>query len=123
MIKAVVSRDESSHQIELEGPRQESLVGKRIGDSVDGEDVGLPGYTLEVRGGSDSDGFPMRRDLDGTARRKVLLSGGEGFNPSRPGERRRKTVRGNSVSGDTVQVNLVVTEAGERPLQELIEES
>ncbi len=123
MIKAVISHGATSHQVELEGSREDALIGKKIGDTVRGDEIGLPGYTLEIRGGSDSDGMAMRRDVEGSVRKRLLLTGGEGFNPSERGERRRKTVHGNTVGGDVSQVNLLVTEAGETSIQELIEGS
>ena len=49
---------------------------KKIGDIVNGEVIDLPGYELEIRGGSDSSGFPMRKDVDGTARKRILIVGG-----------------------------------------------
>ncbi|MFB6147956.1 MAG: S6e family ribosomal protein, partial [Candidatus Nanohaloarchaea archaeon] len=49
------------------------LVGKSIGDEFEGGIIGLDGYTLEITGGSDRDGFPMRETVDGSARRKLLL--------------------------------------------------
>lgn len=123
MIKVVISHGKESHQIEAEGPREQALIGKKIGDQIDGDEIGIPGYTFELTGGSDSDGFPMRSDVDRSGRSEALLSGGEGFNPSREGERRRKTVHGNTVDGDVVQANMVVTREGGEPLLELISES
>lgn len=120
MIKAVISQGATSHQIELEGPKQNELIGKKIGDSVDGGRLGLPGYTLEITGGSDEGGFAMRRDLQSTGRKKLLLSGGEGFNPERDGERRRKSVHGNTIDQSTIQVNLVVTEEGDRSIEAIL---
>lgn len=123
MIKAAISQGEESHQVELEGSKEDALAGKSIGDEVAGGEIGLTGYTLEITGGSDQDGIPMRSDLEGSGRKGLLVSGGQGFNPERDGERRRKTVRGNTVGPDVVQVNLVVTEEGGEPLPELIGES
>lgn len=122
MIKAVISHGETSHQVELEGSRENELIGKKIGDTVDGDAVGLQGYELEVRGGSDDDGFPMRRDLEGTGRDRLLVSGGEGFTPENDGERRKRSVHGNTVDRTIAQVNLTVTEAGEEELAELLTE-
>ena len=34
-------------------------------------------------GGSDKDGVPMRGNVHGGVRRKVVLSGGAGFNPKK----------------------------------------
>ena len=36
------------------------------------------------------------------------------------GQRKRKTVRGNTISNDTVQVNCKVVKKGEKPLEELV---
>ena len=49
------------------------LSGKKIGDVVKGELIDLPaGYELEIKGGSDSSGFPMRKDVNGFNRKKNL---------------------------------------------------
>jgi len=37
-----------------------------------------------------------------------------------PGERRRKSVRGNTISEDTVQINLKVTSAGKDSIEKLL---
>ncbi|NIQ32265.1 MAG: 30S ribosomal protein S6e, partial [Nitrososphaeria archaeon] len=58
---------------------------------IDGAVVGLSGHKVQITGGSDKDGFPMRRNVHGGVRRKIILGGGVGFNPSNNGERRRKT--------------------------------
>ena len=101
------SRTRKSWQIEKEVP---SLVGLKIGEKFDGSLIGLSGFTLQITGGSDKDGFPMRPDLTGTARKKVLLSKGPGFKSFREGMRKRKYVRGNLISVDIVQVNCKIVE-------------
>jgi small subunit ribosomal protein S6e len=95
-------------QVTLSGPPAEQLIGLKIGDTFDGELVGLPGYKLEIRGGSDNSGFPMIPSIPGPVKKRVLLSGPPGFHPREDGERRRKTVRGNTISSDIVQVNVVI---------------
>ncbi len=109
-----------SYQVEIKGEKAERLLGKKIGDVIDGEIVGLPGYKLEIRGGSDKDGFPMRPDIHGPVRVRVLLSGPPGFHPREKGERRRKTVHGNTISEDIVQVNTKIVEYGDKPVEELL---
>ncbi|NPB02712.1 MAG: 30S ribosomal protein S6e [Methanopyri archaeon] len=109
-----------SYQVEIKGEKAERLLGKKIGDIIDGEIVGLPGYKLEIRGGSDKDGFPMRPDIHGPVRVRVLLSGPPGFHPREKGERRRKTVHGNTISEDIVQVNTKIVEYGDKPVEELL---
>ena len=109
--KLIVSHSDGKSQfVEIEGPRAQPLVGKRIGESVDGMIAGLSGLTLQVTGGSDKDGFPMRADVHGGVKVRVILSEGVGFNPKEGGERRRKLVRGNVITDDIVQVNLKVAQ-------------
>ncbi|MEM2412363.1 MAG: 30S ribosomal protein S6e [Candidatus Bathyarchaeia archaeon] len=109
--KVIISdSDGTSKTVELEDARAVPLIGKKIGDIIDGAVVGLPGYKVQITGGSDKDGFPMRPDVHGGARRSVVLSGGVGFNPNREGERRRKTVRGNVITDEIVQINMKIVE-------------
>lgn len=108
------------YQTPVTGHHANSLIGKRIGDVVDGIFVGLPGYKLEISGGSDKDGFPMRKDLPGPRRKKLLMSKSVGFNSKKSGLRRRKNVRGNTISPDTLQINMKVTQHGMKPVADLI---
>ena len=107
-----------SYNLAVTGGAAGSFVGKKIGDEVDGGPVGLAGYRMRITGGTDRVGTPARKDLPGMARRKVLLSGGKGHHPVHEGERRRKSVRGNEITGDFVQINAVVSAWGEKPLAE-----
>jgi small subunit ribosomal protein S6e len=107
-----------AYNLAVTGGAAGSFVGKKIGDEVDGGPVGLAGYRMRITGGTDRVGTPARKDLPGMARRKVLLSGGRGFHPVHDGERRRKSVRGNEITGDFVQINAVVSAWGEKPLAE-----
>ncbi|MEM3421087.1 MAG: 30S ribosomal protein S6e [Candidatus Hadarchaeum sp.] len=110
-----------SYKLEAREPEARKLIGFRIGDKFDGGVVGLPGYELQITGGTDRDGFPMRPDIAGSGRASVLLARGPGFSPKRPGERRRKMVRGSRVSEDIVQLNVVITKWGEKPVEEIIQ--
>ena len=100
-------KTKKSWQIEKELP---SLIGLKIGDKFDGAPLGLVGFTLQITGGSDKDGFPMRHDLPGIARKKALMSKGPGFRPTVKGLKRRKYIRGNTISTEIVQVNCKVIE-------------
>ena len=107
-------KTKKSWQIEKDVP---SLIGMKIGEKFDGSLVGLSGFTLQITGGSDKDGFPMRSDLQGTARKKALLASGPGFRPYTKGLKRRKYIRGNTISADINQVNCKVVEGeGDIPL-------
>ena len=93
---------------ELEGSRAQVLVGRNIGEVIDGSQIGFSGSKLKITGGCDKDGVPMRADVHGGAKKYVVLSGGVGFRPKREGERRRKLVRGGMITEETYQVNTVV---------------
>lgn len=110
--KIIVSNPEegTSKTVELEEARAIPLIGKKIGDIVDGTILGLPGYKVQITGGSDKDGFPMRPNVHGGVRRSVVLSGGVGFNPENKGERKRKKVRGNVITDEIVQINMKIVE-------------
>ncbi len=92
-------------QVVVDGPRAAAFVGKRIGEHVDASVVGIPGKRLLITGGTDSSGFPMIPGLPGPAKRALLLSSPPGFHPRSEGERRRKIVRGDTISEEIVQVN------------------
>lgn len=112
-------KERKAYQFEKDAP---TLVGMKIGQSFDGSIVGLTGYTLEITGGSDKDGFPMRKDLEGPARRRIVVGEGPGYRPEEKGIRKMKSLRGNTVSLDTMQVNTVVRKAehGAKPIPEII---
>ncbi|MCL2711881.1 MAG: 30S ribosomal protein S6e [Methanomassiliicoccaceae archaeon] len=109
-----------AHKVTVSGHHANSLVGKNIGEVVDGIFVGLPGYRLKITGGSDGNGTPMRKDLPGNKRRKILLSDGLGFHEVYPGERRRKALRGSAISNEIVQINMSVAEYGPKPIEEML---
>ncbi|MDD1661789.1 MAG: 30S ribosomal protein S6e [Methanomicrobiales archaeon] len=112
------AKDGRAYNVSVSGGSANAFLGKRIGDEVDGGQVGLGGYRMKITGGSDRNGTPMRGDLPGMARKRLLLSGGVGFHPRLEGERRRKTTRGNEITQDFVQINAAVTAYGEKALGE-----
>jgi small subunit ribosomal protein S6e len=122
VFKIVVSDPETrkSFQLEVDQAKAIGLIGKKIGEEFNGDLIGLPGYTLKITGGTDKDGFPMHPSVPGSVKKKVLLSGEPCFRPKKKGERRRKTVRGNTISADIVQINVKVSKKGEKPLEELV---
>ena len=108
----IVINDTKTGKSYLKTLEDDSFMGLKLGAKVKGEVLGLDGYELEITGGSDNAGFPMRKDVDGPARRKAILTGGVGFHSKRKGLRKRKSVRGNTISPDTAQVNCKVVKAG-----------
>lgn len=95
--------------VELDGPKARPLVGRELGDEVDGSLFGMTGKKLKITGGSDKDGIPMVANIHGGAKKYVLLAGGVGFKPKAEGERRRKLVRGRMITDETYQLNMVVS--------------
>ncbi len=121
-MKLVISIPKTGRAFQKEIGDEEARMfyGLKIGDTVDLSPLGLKGYKAKITGGTDKDGFPMRPDVHGTGRKKVLLSGGPGVRGLKKGERVRKTVRGNTVAEDIEQLNLVIVEEGETPIEELM---
>ena len=106
-----------SYNFEVTGHHAQTFIGKKIGDQIDGINANLPGYKLQIMGGSDKAGFPMRADFEGQARRRLLLTEGIGHHPKDyPGKRERVSVRGNRVSTEIMQINLKVAKAGSKPV-------
>ncbi|MFB6169295.1 MAG: 30S ribosomal protein S6e [Haloferacaceae archaeon] len=102
-----------TYQRTIDGQDANRFTGREIGDEVDGGAVGLDGFTVEITGGSDETGRPMRADVPGTSLKELLLTGGVGYDPERDGERRRVTVRGREVSDATAQINVRVVDGGD----------
>jgi small subunit ribosomal protein S6e len=102
----------------LANDQAKPLLNIKIGDKILGDAIGFPGYEFEMTGGSDYCGFPMRRDVVGIARKKILMVGGTGLRHNLPGRKVRKTVAGNTIHPNTAQVNIKVTKHGEKPLFE-----
>jgi len=121
--KVIVSdpAESKSKIVELEGARATPLIGRRLGETIDGAVLGMSGLKLQLTGGSDKDGFPMRPNIHGGVRVNVIVSKGVGFHPKREGERQRRTLRGNVITEEIVQVNMKVLEKpkkAEKPKRE-----
>ncbi len=106
-------------QKEVADAQAEFLLGKKIGDSVNGSDVGLSGYEFSITGGSDFCGFPMRKEIQGVLRKKIFAGKGVGVKPKGKGIRIRKTVAANTIHDRTAQVNLKILKEGSTPLVEV----
>jgi len=89
---------------ELKDSDANPLLGLQLGNETDATIVGLTGK-LKLTGGSDKSGIPMRDDVHGAARKRVLLSKGVGLQDAETGQRIRKLMRGNTISEEIYQVN------------------
>jgi small subunit ribosomal protein S6e len=105
-------------QREVKDDEADFFVGKKIGDTVEGVNFGLEGYECIVTGGSNSAGFPMRRDVYGAGKKKILAVKGTGIKKKRDGQKQRKTVCGNTIDKNIAQINLKIVKEGKEKLFE-----
>lgn len=122
-MQVVISDPKIGKAYKVEGKDTEAnalFIGKQISEVVDADILGLGGYVLEITGGSDKDGVPMRKDVSGTARKRILITSPPGYNPKEQGKRRRKTIRGNEISTEISQINVKINEYGTKSIEELL---
>ena len=105
---------------ELKDSDANPLLGLELGNETDAAVVGLSGK-LKLTGGSDKSGVPMRDDVHGSARKRVLLSKGVGLQAAEHGDRVRKLTRGNIISEEIYQINCKFD--GELPVEKPAEEA
>jgi len=97
-----------SQSLELKDQLAQPLLGLKIGDELDGTLMGLSGK-VKISGGSDKAGFPMRSDVMGGVKKYVLMTKGTGFRTNAgEGQKKRKLVRGNTITDEIYQVNAIV---------------
>ena len=94
------------------------FLNKKTGEEVDLGAVGLTGFKAKITGGSDKQGFPMKKTLEGQGRKKLLVKKGIGIKSKVKGRVTRKTMRGNLIGADIVQLNLVITKQGPKDISE-----
>jgi small subunit ribosomal protein S6e len=109
--KIVISDPKSgkSEVLEAKDSTAQIFVGRKVGEIVDLSVVGQS-YKVKITGGSDKAGFPMRGDVQGSGKRYVLMTKGTGFQNAVEGEKRRKLVRGGTITDEIYQLNAVKTE-------------
>jgi len=120
VFKINVSHNGKALKIETES---EALIRSKIGDKVAGSSVdpSLEGYELEITGTSDSSGFPGVGGQVGTQLRGVLLTRNQtGMGNARKGLRLKKSVRGEEISENTVQINIKVLKEGSKKFEDLL---
>ena len=117
-----------TYQKEVKDSEAQPFIGLNIDGNVKGELVGLTGYELQITGGSDYCGFPMRHGILGV-RKKINIYGGVGFKGKKKvrkmikrvkGMRARKTVCGHKITDSISQINLKVIKAGSKKLGEAL---
>jgi len=106
----ISTKDGKSKCITVKDHQARALLGLKIGDVFDGIIIGEKGKKLKITGGSDRSGFPMLPSIQGSVKKSIILTKGIGFKPKKKGLRKRKTVRGNTISEDTALINTIVVE-------------
>jgi len=102
-----------ARQFEIKDPLAQRFIGLRIGDEIDGsvlkEVIELPkGVKIRITGGSGIEGAPMHPGVPGPVKKYILASGPPGFRPRKKGMRKKKLVRGDTISDSIVQINAVL---------------
>lgn len=118
VFKINVSHNGKAFKAETEN---EYLVGKKIGDKIEGNEVSeaLKGYELKITGTSDLSGIPGFVGLEGSGYHRRLLTYGAGMKNRGKGIRLRKSNRGEEISLKTHQVNVKVAKEGATKFDDL----
>jgi small subunit ribosomal protein S6e len=106
-------------QAELAKESEPILIGKKIGDVIEGNVIKLDGFKLQITGLSDNTGSPSRKEIEGTRKARPLLGSGPGIRSAKHGFRSRRLIRGSTISADTVQINTVITEYGSASMESI----
>ena len=122
MVKLDIGDSKTKRTYHLESAGDFS--GKKIGDKLEGKEIKenqqLGDYEFLITGLSDSAGFPSLAEVEGTGRKRVLLTRGRGMKKKKPkGLRLRRTVGGNTISSEINQINLKVTKQGSTSLDQV----
>ncbi|WOF15533.1 30S ribosomal protein S6e [Methanoplanus sp. FWC-SCC4] len=107
-----------AYNVEATGGMAGAIIGKSVGEEINGDALGFAGYKILITGATDRTGIPARKDLPGAGKRKLLLSESTGFHPTYNGQRQRKTIRASEITSDFVQVNAKVVEYGEKTMEQ-----
>jgi len=118
-MKIVYSDTKTGRSAQMELPEEKAALfsNMKIGDTFDGALIDLSGYKFKITGGSDSSGFPMNKGIQGSGKvsiMKLVASGGK-----HKGEHKRMTSRSNTIITGIAQINMVITEYGDKPIDEL----
>jgi small subunit ribosomal protein S6e len=98
---------------------------RRISAEVPGDSLGeeFKGYVFRIAGGNDKQGFPMMQGVLCNHRVRLLFAKGmQCYNPSRSGERKRKSIRGCVVGSDLSVMTLILVKKGEKEIAGLTDE-
>jgi len=114
-VNIVISDPKSGKAFSHKTEDTTAFLNRKVGDEVSLDSLGFEGYVAVIRGGSDKQGFPMKPDLEGAARRRVFVNVDK-----KKGIRRRIAFRGNAITVETAQLNVVVKKYGAKPFTEIM---
>ena len=114
IFKVVVSDPKTGKSIQVQ-TKDESLIGKKIGDIIDGSIINLDGYKLRITGGSGFEGALMVNYVEGMNKKYVWYDENKKV-------RVKKLVRGNTISPEIVQINTKIEEYGNKDFNQIYEE-
>ncbi|AAL63524.1 30S ribosomal protein S6e [Pyrobaculum aerophilum] len=102
-----------ARQFEIKDPLAQRFIGLKIGDELDGvilkDLIELPkGAKIRITGGSGIEGAPMHPGVPGPVKKYILADGPPGYWPPKKGMKKKKLVRGNTISDSIVQINAVI---------------
>jgi len=103
-------------QADVPADKEAMLIGKSIGEVIDGSVIGLDAYTLQITGLSDTSGTPSSKSIDGSRKVYAFIVSSSKKNK---GVRRRRLMRGKVIAHDTQQINTVIVEYGTKPVDEI----
>jgi len=108
--KIVISdqRTGKTSQKEVKDDDARKFMGLKIGDKLKGDFLDIGNVEIEITGGSDYCGFPMRKDVLGVGRKRILAISGVGVRKKEKGIKKRKTVCGNTIHAKISQINIKV---------------
>jgi len=114
IFKVVVSDPKTGKSIQVQ-TKDESLVGKKIGEIIDGSIINLDGYKLRITGGSGFEGATIVNYVEGMNKKYVWYDENKKV-------RVKKLVRGNTISPEIVQINTKIEEYGNKDFNQIYEE-
>lgn len=114
-MKLVVSDPKTRQAYTKTVENAQMFFGKKVGQEVELGLIGLEGYSAQITGGSDKQGFPIKPDMEGGARKKVLVT----IN-AKKGKKEKISRRGNMVNDEISQLNLKVVKYGTKPIEEVL---
>lgn len=105
--------NKKTYQIALDERKSENFINLGVGSKFDCSTIGIPGYEIEITGGSDLAGFPMRKGIH-QDRAGVIVGNGR--------ERKRKILAGEKINKNTSQINSKIVKKGNVPIDKILEE-